>query len=43
VLGEFKPTGIRPRFADRLARYGILLDKLLFSEQPSRTAAVEEW
>jgi len=32
VLGEFKPTGIRPRFADRLSRYGIRLDNLLFSQ-----------
>ena len=32
VLGEFKPSGIRPRFADRLARYGIRLDNLLFSK-----------
>jgi pilus assembly protein CpaF len=42
VLGEFRPTGIRPRFADRLARYGITLDKLLFAEQTASTA-VEEW
>jgi len=35
VLGEFKATGIRPRFADRLKRYGVNLSNLLFS-QPAR-------
>ncbi len=32
VLGEFRPTGIRPRFSDRLAAYGISLSSLLFSD-----------
>lgn len=31
VLGEFKATGIRPRFADRLKTYGIDLSALLFA------------
>jgi pilus assembly protein CpaF len=31
VLGRFRPTGIRPRFADRLRAYGIDLAALLFS------------
>src|ERR671910_885069 len=31
VLGEFKATGIRPKFADRLKAYGIDLSSLLFS------------
>jgi pilus assembly protein CpaF len=33
VIGSFKPTGIRPRFADRLAAYGVNLSSLLFSQQ----------
>jgi pilus assembly protein CpaF len=32
VIGRFKPTGIRPKAADRLAQYGIKLAELLFSE-----------
>jgi pilus assembly protein CpaF len=39
VLGEFRPTGIRPRFADRLARYGVKLDSLLFSGNATDTEA----
>jgi pilus assembly protein CpaF len=31
VLGRFRATGIRPRFADRLKSYGIDLSALLFS------------
>ncbi len=31
VLGQFRPTGIRPRCADRLKGYGINLSELLFS------------
>ncbi|HET8648947.1 MAG TPA: CpaF family protein [Gemmatimonadales bacterium] len=31
VMGEFKATGIRPRFADRLKTYGIDLSALLFA------------
>ncbi|MFL5514340.1 MAG: CpaF family protein, partial [Gemmatimonadales bacterium] len=31
VLGQFKATGIRPRFSDRLKTYGIDLSTLLFS------------
>jgi pilus assembly protein CpaF len=30
VVGEFRPTGIRPRFAERLERYGVSLSGLLF-------------
>jgi pilus assembly protein CpaF len=41
VLGEFRPTGIRPRFADRLAQYGVKLDTLLFANRPSEDAAVQ--
>ena len=32
VLGRFRSTGIRPKFADRLKAYGIDLGELLFSE-----------
>jgi pilus assembly protein CpaF len=35
VLGRFRPTGIRPRFADRLRAYGKDLPGLLFAEEPS--------
>ena len=31
VLGRFRATGIRPRFADRLKSYGIDLSSVLFS------------
>ena len=31
VLGEFRSAGIRPRFADRLERYGVRLSELLFA------------
>src|SRR5829696_1189966 len=31
VLGQFKATGIRPRFSERLKSYGIDLSSLLFS------------
>jgi pilus assembly protein CpaF len=32
VLGRFHPTGIRPKFSDRLKTYGIDLGTLLFSD-----------
>jgi pilus assembly protein CpaF len=32
VVGRFRPTGIRPRFSERLKTYGIDLSSLLFSE-----------
>jgi pilus assembly protein CpaF len=32
VLGRFRPTGIRPRFTERLQRYGVNMSNLLFSE-----------
>jgi pilus assembly protein CpaF len=32
VIGRFRPTGIRPRFSDRLEHYGINLSSMLFSE-----------
>jgi pilus assembly protein CpaF len=36
VLGEFKATGIRPKFADRLKAYGIDLAGMLFSNLGDR-------
>ncbi|MGH7552816.1 MAG: CpaF family protein, partial [Longimicrobiales bacterium] len=32
VLGSFRPTGIRPRFADRLERYGVNLTAVMFAQ-----------
>ncbi len=32
VLGQYRATGIRPRFSDRLAQYGINPSELLFSD-----------
>jgi pilus assembly protein CpaF len=39
VLGQFKATGIRPKFADRLKAYGIDLGAMLFSNLGDRPAA----
>jgi pilus assembly protein CpaF len=36
VLGQFKATGIRPKFADRLKAYGIDLGAMLFSNLNDR-------
>jgi pilus assembly protein CpaF len=38
VQGRFRPTGIRPRFAERLERYGVSLSGLLFSESLEKPA-----
>jgi pilus assembly protein CpaF len=35
VLGRYRSTGIRPRFAERLKAYGINLGELLFSDSES--------
>jgi pilus assembly protein CpaF len=32
VVGRFRPTGIRPRFADRLKGFGVELSALLFTD-----------
>ncbi len=32
VLGGFRPTGIRPRFAERLERWGVNLSSVMFSQ-----------
>jgi pilus assembly protein CpaF len=52
VLGRFKPTGIRPKFTDKLRAQGIQLSTMLFSDpeasqpggqqpRPDRAAATE--
>ena len=41
VLGHFKATGIRPKFADRLKAYGIDLAAMLFSNLEPRPRAPE--
>ncbi|HEU4828772.1 MAG TPA: CpaF family protein [Gemmatimonadales bacterium] len=38
VLGKFKSTGIRPRFAERLKAYGIDLSQLLFANADGASA-----
>jgi pilus assembly protein CpaF len=43
VLGRFRATGIRPRFADRLKAYGIELSQLLFAEENYRAAPEPDW
>jgi pilus assembly protein CpaF len=39
VLGRFRATGIRPKFAERLRGYGIELPELLFTEGPDMGGA----
>jgi len=41
VLGHFKATGIRPKFADRLKAYGIDLAAMLFTNLEPRQVAAE--
>lgn len=36
VIGQFRPTGVRPTLADRLEAYGVQLDDMLFA-QPTET------
>lgn len=33
VLGQYRPTGVRPTLADRLEAYGVRLDDMLFVQQ----------
>ena len=33
VIGRFRPTGIRPRFSERLKSYGMQLPRIFFEEQ----------
>jgi len=41
VLGTFKPTGIRPKFTDRLRQYGVELGALLFSQEMTKAGGGE--
>ena len=44
VIGRFRPSGIRPRFADRLRSYGIELPASLFTDvQPAEQAGGPRW
>jgi pilus assembly protein CpaF len=43
VLGQFRPTGIRPRFAERLKAHGIGLSSFLFSEDGGVGGADRNW
>jgi len=43
VLGHFRATGIRPRFAERLKAFGIDLSSLLFSNQDAGRGAAHRW
>jgi pilus assembly protein CpaF len=36
VVGRFRPTGIRPRFAERLKVYGMQLPRVFFEEVRER-------
>ncbi len=39
VIGRFRSTGIRPKFAERLKQYGIELSALLFLDEPEKAGA----
>jgi pilus assembly protein CpaF len=49
VLGQFRATGIRPKFADRLRAYGVDLSAMLFantnerSHGPVRSGGTHRW
>ena len=43
VLGEFRATGIRPRFSDRLAAFGINLSSMLFGERSEPVDSARGW
>jgi pilus assembly protein CpaF len=32
VIGRYRPTGVRPRFAERLKQYGMQLPRVFFEE-----------
>jgi len=42
VLGSYRSTGIRPRFADRLRMHGIKLSSFLFGDEQGTDMAEEE-
>jgi pilus assembly protein CpaF len=39
VIGEFRPTGIRPRFSDRMRAYGVHLPEAMFTQAPPKRGA----
>ena len=43
VLGRFRPTGVRPTFADRLEAYGVSLEETLFAQPVQVGAKVSRW
>jgi pilus assembly protein CpaF len=43
VQGEFRPTGIRPRFSERLAAYGVNLSSMLFTDSTGGADPVRGW
>jgi len=43
VLGQFRATGIRPRFAERLKAYGVPLPADLFADAGPRAAVGDRW
>jgi hypothetical protein len=43
VMGQYRPTGIRPKCADRLRAYGIELSALLFGMDGQATGRRERW
>ncbi len=43
VVGRFRPTGIRPRFADRLRLSGIVLPADMFDDVPDEEMARRGW
>jgi pilus assembly protein CpaF len=38
VMGRFRPTGVRPKFAERLQAYGVDLESTLFSDVGAQPA-----
>lgn len=42
VLGRFRPTGIRPKVADRLQAYGVSLEETLFVD-PVEVGRTSRW
>lgn len=43
VLGRFRPTGVRPTFAERLEAYGVKLEETLFAQPVEVGAKVSRW
>ena len=43
VLGAFQATGIRPRFSERLAEWGLNPNEFLFSDDDDEHRRAKEW